>query len=215
MLHIFRGGLMKILNKWVVFAIVMGLLFVGSFITIMFSLDQSEEPIESDIIVVLQGSTNFERERVASALINEGYSESYQIIVSPLTTMDKSIYLERGLEESQIIDEDNATTTYTNATNTLKLLDEMGLKSAIILTSDYHTLRTKLIFTRVMDERNYDFKLTFVGANHRLLDQYGYDHGFGPWYMASNKVKKNAVTEYFKFIGYYFRAYTVDVWLNN
>ena len=206
---------MKYMNKWLIFVACMGFLFLGSFITILLSLNQSEEPKQSDIIVVLQGSTNFERERVAVNLVNEGFSKSNRIIASPLTTIDKSIYNERGITDEQIIDEEQSTTTYTNATNTLALLDEMQLDSAIILTSDYHTLRTKLIFNRVMKEKNYDFNLTFVGANHRLLDQNGYDYGFGPWYKASNEVKKNALTEYFKFIGYYFRAYNIDNWLNN
>lgn len=31
----------------------------------------------------------------------------------------------------------------------------------------------------------------------------------------SNKVKMSVLTEYFKFIGYYFRAYNIDNWLNN
>lgn len=202
---------MRNLNPWIAFAFVMGLLFLSSFITIILSLNQGEDPVESDIIVVLQGSTNFEREREAVNLLNEGYSKSNKIIVSPLTSMDHTIYLERGILDNQIIDEGQATTTYTNATNTLRLLDEMRLKSAIILTSDYHTLRTKMIFNRVMQEEQYDIKLTFVGANHRLLDQNGYDYGFGPWYKASNEVKKNALTEYFKFIGYYFRLYNLSL----
>lgn len=200
---------MRKLNHWTIFAIIMTLLFLGSFITIILSLKQGENPVESDIIVVLQGSTNFERERVAVSLLNEGYSKSNKIIVSPLTSTDHTIYSGRGVSDNQIIDEKQATTTYTNATNTLKLLDEMGLKSAIILTSDYHTLRTKMTFERIMKEEQYDIKLTFVGANHRLLDQNGYDYGFVPWYKASNEVKKNALTEYFKFIGYYFRSYNL------
>lgn len=69
--------------------------------------------------------------------------------------MDHTIYLEHGVVDDQIIDEEQATTIYTKATNTLRLLDEMRLKSAIILTSDYYTLRTKMIFNRVMQEEQY------------------------------------------------------------
>lgn len=84
----------------------MGLLFLSSFITIILSLNQGEDPVESDIIVVLQGSTNFERERVAVSLLSEGYSKSNKIIVSPLTSTDHTIYSEREVLDNQIIDED-------------------------------------------------------------------------------------------------------------
>lgn len=68
------------------------------------------------------------------------------MIVSPLTSYNLPNYIEAGVSESQIINEPYDTSTYTNATNTLRMMQEMGLHSAIITTSDYHMLRTKLIY---------------------------------------------------------------------
>lgn len=195
------------MEKWLRYLIILLMLFISSFIIILSNLNQSEEPKKSDIIVVLQGSSNFERERVAVNLLNQGYSASGKIIVSPLTNTDKQAYLESGVNQEQIINEPNATTTYTNAIYTLKLMDELDIHSAIILTSDYHTLRTKMIFNRIKKEHTYDIELTFVGANHRLLDKNGSTIDIVPWYRASWSVKKNALIEYFKYIGYFFELY--------
>lgn len=56
-----------------------------------------------------------------------------------------------GIPESRLIHEYDATSTYTNATQTMDKMREHGFTSAIIVTSDYHMKRSKLIFDRVND----------------------------------------------------------------
>ena len=48
-----------------------------------------------------------------------------------------------------VIEEYQATSTYTNATESLKLMDEYGFDSALVVTSDYHLKRSKMIYDRV------------------------------------------------------------------
>jgi len=100
-----------------------------------------EEPIESDIIVVPEGAS--ERAGEAVDLLEAGYSRSGKVIVSPLTQSNFDFYVGAGAPNDALINEGNATSTYTNARNTLKMMQEMGYDSAIITSSDYHMLRTK------------------------------------------------------------------------
>ncbi|MFV8813826.1 hypothetical protein ACNNLQ_01620 [Aerococcus urinaeequi] len=48
----------------------------------------------------------------------------------------------------------------------MKMLQDMGLDSAIITTSDYHMLRTKMIYER--QNRHYGFDLTYVASYHEV-----------------------------------------------
>lgn len=121
-----------------------------------------EEPKVSDIIVVPEGAS--ERAGEAVDLFEAGYSRSGKIIVSPLTQLNFDFYVGAGAPSDALINEANATSTYTNARNTLKMMQEMGYDSAIITSSDYHMLRTKMIYER--QNRHYGFDLTYVATYH-------------------------------------------------
>lgn len=126
-----------------------------------------EEPKVSDIIVVPEGAS--ERASEAVDLLEAGYSRSGKIIVSPLTQSNLDFYVGAGAPSDALINEGNATSTYTNARNTLKMMQEMGYDSAIITSSDYHMLRTKMIYER--QNRHYGFDLTYVATYHDVAGE--------------------------------------------
>jgi len=53
-----------------------------------------------------------------------------------------------GIPESSILLEDKARTTFLNAKYSLKIVRDHKYKSAILVTSPYHTFRSKLIFSQ-------------------------------------------------------------------
>lgn len=69
--------------------------------------------------------------------------------------------LELGIPKDAIIEEYNATSTNTNAVESLNIMDEYGFDSALVVTSDYHLKRSKMIYDRVNDGQ---YELTYIAA---------------------------------------------------
>lgn len=153
-----------------------------------------EEPKVSDIIVVPEGAS--ERAGEAVDLLEAGYSRSGKIIVSPLNQSNLDFYVGAGAPSDALINEANATSTYTNARNTLKMMQEMGYDSAIITSSDYHMLRTKMIYER--QNRHYGFDLTYVATYHDVGGEEV------TWWQANREA---GFKEIKKFWGYMFFLY--------
>lgn len=174
------------------------LVFGASYPIILNNLIVDEEPVQSDVIIVPEGE-EFVRASKAAELLNEGYSHSGQVIVSPITETNVEGYKEFGVEPEQIIPETEATSTYENAVTTLEMMDEEGFESAIIVSSDYHMLRTKMIYERI--NRSYDFDLTYVAAYQMVDDQ------IVPWYEAGTGFQKVANQEFWKYWGYLLGLY--------
>lgn len=144
------------------------ILFLSHATWLYFNLDIGEDPVLSDVIIVPEGISE-ERSVKAAELLHEGYSESDKIIVSPLYTPDfmfdmSYAYRDAGVDvPNQVIPENEATSTWTNALNTLAIMEANDWDSAIVVTSDYHTRRTRLSFERVNEDYGYD--LTYVSAH--------------------------------------------------
>ncbi len=169
-----------------------------SYSLIINKLIVDEEPVQSDVIIVPEGE-EYVRAYRASELLHEGYSESEKIIVSPLDKANEQIYLAFDVAEEQIIPETKATSTYENAVNTFGMMEENGFDSAIIVSSDYHMLRTKLIYERI--NRDYGYDLTYVAA-YQLVDG-----EFIPWDEAGEDMEYVANLEFWKYWGYLLGLY--------
>ena len=179
----------KILALMLLSLIIAG--FLLAFITTE-NLIVDEEPVVSDIIIVPEGSN--ERASEAVTLLNKGYSSSGKIIVSPLTQSNSAYYVAAGAPAGSLLNDANATSTYTNARNTLQMMTDLGYDSAIITSSDYHMLRTKMIYER--QNRHYGFDLTYV-ASYREIDGKNVQWNEGPSYL-----KAGGFREIKKFWGY-------------
>lgn len=178
----------------ILISLVMGI----SYPIIMSNLIIDEEPILSDVIIVPEGAPPV-RAPKASELLTNGYSESNQIIISPINKETEQVYHYFGVSPEQIIPETEATSTYENAVNTLGMMEEYGFDSAIIVSSDYHMLRTKLIYERTNHDYGYD--LTYVAAYQWE------DVEFVPWYEAGEDQRYVANLEFWKYWGYLLGLY--------
>ena len=67
------------------------------------------------------------------------------------------------IDERHILTEYFSTTTYNNALEIQQILSRLDYGNVIIITSQYHKFRTKLIFNNVFKGST---KLKFLGVNH-------------------------------------------------
>lgn len=115
----------------------------------------SEKPRRCDAIVILSGETV---PRVAKGV--ELYKEGYAGLIimsgggrltSKLTDADlmRIEAGDLGVPESAVLIEDRSESTYENAVNVRKIAIDRGIKSFLMVTSNYHTRRSRLVFSRV------------------------------------------------------------------
>lgn len=79
------------------------------------------------------------------------------------------------------------------------MMEENGFDSAIVVSSDYHMLRTKLIYERI--NWDYDFELTYVAAYQLTEGE------FVPWDEAGENLQYVAKREFWNYLGYLLGLY--------
>ncbi|WNS82360.1 YdcF family protein [Domibacillus sp. DTU_2020_1001157_1_SI_ALB_TIR_016] len=156
----------------------------GSFLTV------EEKPKRSDAIVVLSPGT----ERIAAGvrLWKDGYGDDIVLSRANTGTFTVQEAAALGVPEEHVIAEEQAHSTYTNATYTKELLQHRGSTSAIIVTSDYHMRRTKFIFEKVF--RDSDISLSYAPTPSRYT--------LSDWWN-DEESKRMVWKEYAKLAGYY------------
>lgn len=174
------------------------LIFAASYPLIMNNLIVDEKPVQSDVIIVAEGE-DIGRAYRASELLAEGISTSGQVIVSPLTEENAQSYQSFGIGQEQIIPETEAASTYKNAVITLGMMEEYGFDSAIVISSDYHMLRTRMIYERI--NQDYGYELTYVAAYHLIEGE------LMPWYEVGPRMEQVARQEFWKYWGYWLGLY--------
>lgn len=153
-------------------------------------IDESPKP--SDVIIVLSGDEG--RLEKAADLYHQGYAKKVLLSKVDGDGMRLTDAYRLGIPDDAIIRENEATSTYTNALYTKKLVLDAGFKSAIVVSSDYHMRRSKLIFDRVYKDSGVSF--TYVASKRNET----------PWYLDRMNLLATA-TEYIKLPGYYFYLY--------
>jgi len=175
---------MKLLNSLLLVLV----LFLTVILYILFHLEINEKPVVADIIILPEGGT--ERVIKVKELLDEGYSESGKVLVSPLHVEHFQQLGEPLLQEGDILPEYEATSTWTNAVYSVALMEEHGYKSAIVVSSDYHMNRVKFSYDKVAEGKGIAF--TYVSA--------GGPEG-KPW--TETKIGRYMAThEIFKILGY-------------
>lgn len=155
---------MKIRLIIIIICIILMLIVVS--IIESFNHSRTDDPKRADVIIMLGGG-DVGRMQKAAELYHAGYSD--YVIISPAMdehyAQSKQFALDLGIPEDAIIEEVVATSTYTNATETLAIMEERGFESVLVTTSDYHLKRSKLIHDRVNKNR-YDgrFDLKYIAA---------------------------------------------------
>lgn len=136
--------------------IVITLLFislVGAVIADSFYHSYTDEHVDSDVIVVLGGGDQGRVEKAAE-LYQAGYADT--VILTPVGVRYnaeelKTIGRHYGIDEEDIMIEEDSSSTHTNAEESIKLMEEEGFDSALVVTNDYHIKRTRLAFDRLND----------------------------------------------------------------
>lgn len=136
--------------------IVVLLLFVsllGVLIADSFYHNYTDDPEDSDVIIVLGGGDQGRVDKAAE-LYQSGYADT--VVMTPVGdrfTSDELISVGRhyGIDKSDILVEEESTSTHTNAEQSIKIMEDEGFDSALVVTNDYHIKRSKLAFDRLND----------------------------------------------------------------
>jgi len=111
----------------------------------------------ADVIVVLSGgtSTSDERVRQAAALYRQGYAPrmllsggSSTVGRAPDADLMRRQALRAGIPASALLLETQSTSTSEQARLLRPQLEHLGVRRAIVVTSSYHTRRTRYLFRR-------------------------------------------------------------------
>lgn len=154
----------------------------GRFLTI------NSAPTKSDAIILLTGG-DIERIQKALELFTAGYAPLI-IVSNGLEDGYSPFLIELGIPESNIINETKADSTSTNAKYTSEIMKENKLKSAIVVSSDYHMRRVKLNFDRSF--ANTGIQLSYSSAP----TPYNASH----WYRNKTDIM-TTINEYVKILG--------------
>lgn len=180
-------------KKWVGIGIGAGIAWL---IWLYFNLDVGQSPRTSDVIIVNEGEL-YVRASEGVDLYQEGYAD--KIIVSPPTDTNMDAYYEAGIPQEDLIMEWEATSTWTNAVNSIALMEALGYDSAIVLSSDYHMRRVRLAYERAGRGKDLDF--TYVSAYWRD------DQGQPVSYLDHPTNRWAALRELYKYPGYLLALY--------
>ena len=139
--------------------VILALIFIAILIE-SFILGQSDSPEDSDVIVILGGGDQGRVQRAAD-LYKSRYAD--RVLITPAGDRYnadelKSITRHYGVDGEDIIVDTESTSTYSNAQRTIEIMNDYNFESAMIVTSDYHLKRAKLIFTRLDDnEKSFNY----------------------------------------------------------
>ena len=147
----------------------------------------NEAPQKADVIIVLNGSSD--RVPYAAMLYKSGYVE--KVLLSGDDRYMTQQALSLGIPQSALLLEDQSQTTFENAQFSLKIVQDQGYKSAIVVTDWYHTHRANIIFAHFF--KGIHLTICPVPYNPTTTQN---------WWKDSNS-KESVITEYLK-LGWYY-----------
>ncbi len=176
------------------------LLNLGRFLVV------SDDLEKSDAIVVFSGD-NGVRTEVGVELLKEGYGE-YLILSGgkvyddvTMAELMKNHAIKLGVDENKILIDDKSLTTYENAEFTKEIMEENNFNSLIVVTSDYHTRRSKLTMEKSLEDTLID------GQNVEVIVTPSKEEEFNiKWWTSGNSILL-IISEYLKLIGYWINGY--------
>jgi uncharacterized SAM-binding protein YcdF (DUF218 family) len=161
-----------------------GLLFPREILTV------DSGPVKADALVVLGGGSH-ERPERAAELFKEG--AALHVICSGFGDCDfnRQLLIRTGVPAAAVWTEGKSRNTRENAEFTIALLRAQHLKSAIIVTSWYHSRRALRCFEHTAPEIKFYSRPSYSG----------YDRA--DWKL--NGIRKYVKSEYLKLLGYWVR----------
>jgi uncharacterized SAM-binding protein YcdF (DUF218 family) len=171
----------------------LGLLFLFGLAALIFPgevLTVDSGPVKADVLVVLGGGSH-ERPERAAELFKQGVAPC--VICSGLGDCDANrlVLIRAGVPAAVVVTEGKSHNTYENAEFTVALLRAQHLKSAIIVTSWYHSRRAWRSFQKAAPEIKFYSRPAYFGYARKDWNSKGIGH-----YIKS---------EYLKLFGYWVR----------
>lgn len=143
-------------RKIIILIIVIAVLMVIIGLNLGRFLVESDKLEKADVIAVFSGDSGARTER-AVELLKEGYAD-YLILSGgkvyddvTMAELMKNHAIKLGVDESKILIDDEASTTNENAEFTADIIEENNFRSVIVVTSDYHTRRSKLAMKKALE----------------------------------------------------------------
>lgn len=169
-------------------------------------LVQSDKLEKADAIAVFSGD-NGPRTEKGVELLKEGYAD-YLILSGgkvyddvTMAELMKNHAIKLGVDESKILIDDESATTNENADFTADIIEENNFKSVIVVTSDYHTRRSKLAMEKALEDTLIDGEKVFVSVTPSKEEKFT-----TKWWTSGNSVIM-VISEYLKLAGYWVKGY--------
>lgn len=166
----------------------------------------NDELHKADAIVVFSGD-NGPRTEKGVELLKEGLGDylilSGGIVYDDVTMAElmKNHALRLGVPEDKILLDDKASTTNENAEFTKEIIEENNFKSVIVVTSEYHSRRSKLAMEKALENTLIDGESIEVMVAHSTEEKFT-----SKWWTSGNSVLI-VISEYLKLIGYWLKGY--------
>lgn len=166
----------------------------------------NDELHKADAIVVFSGD-NGPRTEKGVELLKEGLGDylilSGGIVYDDVTMAElmKNHAIKLGVPKEKILIDDKASTTHENAEFTKEIIEENNFKSIIVVTSEYHSRRSKLAMEKVLKNTSIDGQQVKVMIAHATEEKFT-----TKWWTSGNSILI-LISEYLKLIGYWTKGY--------
>ena len=169
-------------------------------------LVESDKLEKADAIAVFSGDSGARTER-AVELLKDGYAD-YLILSGgkvyddvTMAELMKKHAIKLGVDESKKLIDNEASTTNENAEFTTNIIEENNFKSVIVVTSDYHTRRSKLAMEKALENTLIDGEEVMVRVTPSKEEKFT-----TKWWTSGNSVLM-VISEYLKLMGYWVKGY--------
>lgn len=193
-------------NKKLIIIAIIILIIVGIGANLGSFLIVNDELHKVDAIVVFSGD-NGPRTEKGVELLKEGLGEylilSGGIVYDDVTMAElmKNHAMKLGVPEEKILIDDKASTTHENAEFTKKIIEENNFKSIIVVTSEYHSRRSKLAMEKTLKNTLID------GQQVKVMSANSTEEKFTTKWWASGNSILIVISEYLKLMGYWLKGY--------
>ena len=193
-------------RKVIILIIVTAVLIVIIGLNLGRFLVESDKLEKADAIAVFSGDSGARTER-AVELLKEGYAD-YLILSGgkvyddvTMAELMKNHAIKLGVDENKILIDDEASTTNENAEFTKDIIEENNFKSVIVVTSDYHSRRSKLAMEKSLEDTLIGGQSVEVSVTPAKEEKFT-----TKWWTRGNSVLI-VISEYLKLIGYWAKGY--------
>lgn len=145
-------------------------LFVGLVFGSAFYLSPQDKLERADAIVVVSGGQTRTRAERGIELYKQGWAPKLIFSGAALDNGPSNAHemrlqaLRAGVPDDAILSDEDARTTYQNAENTKRFVDDLRARTVILVTSPYHQRRAMMTFERV------------YGADYTFVNQSSFDN---------------------------------------